>query len=171
MTFEAAFKKLLKKFDNVEVEKLEDMAIQITLSDEDCGGTFYAAVKNKTLSVEPYDYKDNDAVLDITASALTSILDGKTSFDDAVENGNATIKGNLEKLAVLKNSIKAPEKKAVKKEVEPTEVKRETIKTVSKTAEIKAAVKKEEPKKTVKSTSKKTTVTTAAKRTAKKVSD
>ena len=40
MTFEAAFKKLKEKFANVKPEMLDDMAIQITLSEEDCGGTF-----------------------------------------------------------------------------------------------------------------------------------
>ena len=70
MTFETAFKKLKEKFVNVDASLLEDMAIQITISDEDCGGTFYAQVKDHVLAVEPYDYKDNDAIIDVTRAAL-----------------------------------------------------------------------------------------------------
>ena len=140
MTFEAAFKKLKEKFANVKPEMLDDMAIQITLSDEDCGGTFYAQVKDKSLYVEPYDYKDNDAVIDITRKSLASILDGKSTFEKAVEKGEATVMGNIDKISAVKAAIVPPVKKpAVKKTA----------------AAKKAAVKKEEPEK-------KTTVTKKA---------
>jgi len=134
MTFEAAFKKLKEKFANVNPQVLDDMAIQITLSDEDCGGTFYAQVKDKSLYVEPYDYKDNDAVIDITRKALVSILDGKSTFEKAVEKGEATVMGNIDKISAVKAAIVPPVKKpAVKKT----------------TAAKKVAVKKEEPVKKV----------------------
>ena len=115
MTFEAAFKKIKEKFANVDAKNLVDMALQITISDEDCGGTFYAEVKDGTLNVEPYDYKDNDVVVDITKKALYSILDGKSSFESAVEKGDASVMGNLEKVASFKDAIKAPVKVAPKK--------------------------------------------------------
>lgn len=115
MTFEAAFKKIKEKFANVDAKNLADMALQITISDEDCGGTFYAEVKGGKLNVEPYDYKDNDAVVDITKKALYAILDGKSSFEAAVEKGDATVMGNLEKVASFKDAIKAPVKAAPKK--------------------------------------------------------
>ena len=167
MTFEAAFKKLKEKFANVDPKKLEDMAIQITISDEDCGGTFYAEVRNNVLAVEPYDYKDNDAVIDITKKALASILDGKSTFEKAVEKGEATVMGNIEKIASVKDAIapakkpaakKAPAKKApvakkeavkeekpaAKKATETKVEKKETTATVAK------ATKPAAPKKTTK---------------------
>ena len=115
MTFEQAFKRIKTKFENVDASKLQDMALQITLSDEDCGGTLYAAVKDGTLAVEPYDYKDNDAVLDVTKAALVSILTGKTSIEKEIENGNLTVKGNLEKVASVKDAIIIPKKAPAKK--------------------------------------------------------
>ncbi len=114
MTFETAFKRLKTKFTNIDATLLEDMAIQITLMDEDCGGTFYAEVKDNNLSVEPYDYIDNDAVLDITRKSLSDILDKKISFDKALTSGEATVVGNIEKFNAFLNSIKAPEKTATK---------------------------------------------------------
>ena len=151
MTFEAAFKKIKEKFENVDAKKLSDMAIQITISDEDCGGTFYAEVRNGQLNVEPYDYKDNDAIVDITKKALYSILDGKLSFEAAVEKGEATLMGNIEKVAAIKDAISVPEKKpAVKKAPAKKEnAKKEDTKkeTTKKQTTKKAPVKKATTKK------------------------
>ncbi len=144
MTFEVAFKKLKEKFSNVDPQKLEDMAIQITISDEDCGGTFYAEVRNNVLAVEPYDYKDNDAVIDITRKALASILDGKSTFEKAVEKGEATVMGNIEKIASVKDAIAPAPKKATAKK--PPAAKKVDIKeekpTDKKTTETKVKKKK-----------------------------
>ena len=145
MTFEQAFKRIKTKFENVDASKLQDMALQITLSDEDCGGTLYAAVKDGALAVEPYDYKDNDAVLDVTKAALVSILTGKTSIEKEIENGNLTVKGNLEKVASVKDAIiipkKAPAKKAPAKKApaKKTAAKKETAKPAVKAAPAKKA--------------------------------
>lgn len=153
MTFEVAFKRLKEKFNNVDPALLDDMAIQITMSDEDCGGTFYAAVKDHVLSVEPYDYKDNDAVIDITRKTLAAILDGKMTFDKAVEKGEATLMGNLGKIAAVKDAIKVPAK-AEKKTTKKAETKATTAKKTTKTV---AAAKKAEAPKAKKTTAKKTT--------------
>lgn len=112
MKYEQAFKKFKEKFTGVDVSELDDMALQITLSDEDCGGTFYAELKNHILSVEPYDYKDNDAVIDVSRAALNSILDGKTTIDEAIENGELTVHGELAKLHGLTEAVQASVKKA-----------------------------------------------------------
>lgn len=141
MTFMTAFKRLQEKFGNVDASLLDDMAIQITLSDEDCGGTFYAAVKDHKLAVEPYDYKDNDAVLDVTRKALTSILEGKTDIDKTIEAGDLSVKGDLEKVAQIKSAIKIPEKK--------TPAKKAPAKKTAAAKKTETAKKTEAPKKTV----------------------
>ena len=138
-----AFKRLQEKFGNVDASLLDDMAIQITLSDEDCGGTFYAAVKDHKLAVEPYDYKDNDAVLDVTRKALTSILEGKTDIDKTIEAGDLSVKGDLEKVAQIKSAIKIPEKKTPAKKAPA----KKTAAAAAKKTE--TAKKAEAPKKAV----------------------
>lgn len=181
MTFETAFKNLKKKFVNVDASVLEDMAIQITISDEDCGGTFYAEVKNNVLAVEPYDYKDNDAIVDATRAALNALLDGKATADALIEKGDMTVMGNLEKVAAVNAAIKLPAKKAPAKktaekkapakktaEKKPAEKKPAEKKTEAKAVDVKETVKKPVEKKTVKTTVKKTTVTPAAAEPAKK---
>lgn len=161
MTYEVAFKKLKEKFANVDSTKLADMAIQFTLSDEDCGGTFYAEAKNGTLAVEPYDYKDNDAVVDVTRAALTKILDSKLTIEKAIESGDLTVKGDLEKIKSVANAIVAPVKKPAAKKAE--------TKTTTKKAEVKPTAEvKPEVKTEVKPVAKKAETKTVAKKTAKK---
>lgn len=154
MTFEQAFKRIKTKFANVDASKLQDMALQITFSDEDCGGTFYAAVRGGVLEVEPYDYRDNDAVIDASRAAISSVLGGKTTAEKEIEKGTITVKGNLEKAAEFKNAIKAPVKKAA------------LGKSSEKKAETKSAAKKSAPKKPVKKAETKSAAKTAPKKTA-----
>lgn len=172
MTFEQAFKRIKTKFENVDASKLQDMALQITLSDEDCGGTLYAAVRDGVLSVEPYDYKDNDAVIDITRSSLSAILNGKSSIEKEIEKGNLTVKGDLEKVAAVKNAVKVPVKKApAKKAAAPKKAAVKETTTATKTPAKKTPKKAAEKKTTapeVKPAAAADTVKTTAKKTAVK---
>lgn len=117
MTYEAALKKIKEKFAQVDASLLAEMAVQVTLTDEDCGGTFYFKAANGTVEVEGYDYKDNDAVIDIDRKALMNILGGKSTLDKEIEKGLATAKGDFSKLATLEAAIpKYVRKTAVKNE-------------------------------------------------------
>lgn len=164
MTFENAVKRIKAKFEEVDASKLADMAVQVTLTDEDCGGTLYFKVADGKVDVEGYDYRDNDAVIDIDRKAFGDILSGKLTLDKAIEKGLATAKGNFEKLATLNDAIPkyVPAKKtktesvaekakeevktetkpvAVKAEAKPVEVKVEAKPVVTKPAAVKPAVK------------------------------
>lgn len=142
MTFENAVKKIREKFEELDATKLADMAVQVTLTDADCGGTLYFKVADGAVDVQGYDYRDNDVILDIERKALMDIISGKSTLDKAVEKGQATAKGDYGRLESIKEAVvkKAPAKKTVKKET----VKKETVK---KEAVKKEAVKKETPKK------------------------
>lgn len=114
MTFENALEKIQAKFAEVDGTKLADMAVQVDLTDEDCGGTLYFKVTNGVIDVQGYDYRDNDAVIDIARKSLMDILSGKTTLDKAIEKGQATAKGDFDKLDTLKTAIpkyEAPSKK------------------------------------------------------------
>lgn len=143
MTFEQAFLKIKEKFEKADAKGVADFAIQITLSDEDCGGTLYAAVKDGVLAVEPYDYRDNTTVLNISKTALLAVLAGRMSLDKAVANGDAAVSGDASKIADLKSTIKkAPAKKSAAKK---TPAKKTAAK---KPAAKKASAKKVPAKKT-----------------------
>lgn len=153
MTFEQAFLKIKQKFDNTDTKGIADFAIQITFTDEDCGGTFYAELKNGALAVEPYDYKDNNAVLNISKSALLAFLGGRSSLEKVIEKGDAVVYGDASKIADLKATIKeAPAKKTAAKKTtakkapaKKTTAKKTTTKKAAapkKTAETKKAAEK-----------------------------
>lgn len=147
MTFENALKRIKTAFAGVDASRLADMAVQVTLSDEDCGGTFYFKKEGATLEVEGYDYRDNDAVIDIARKSLMDILAGKTTLDVAIEKGTATAKGDFAKLDTLKDAIPkyvAPARKPAAKKTEAPK------KTEAKKPAVKKTVKKTTAKKTTK---------------------
>ncbi len=186
MDFEKAFQSVKKKFEKADAKNVADFALQITMSDEDCGGTLYVAVKDGVLAVEPYDYRDNNAVLDIAKTDLLSLIGGKLSLARAIEKG-ATLKGDAAVIDLMRATVKAaavkkavPAKKAaVKKEVKKTAAKvaaktaaaktaaKAAVKTAAKTA-AKTAVKAEAAKAAVKAEVKKAEAKAAPKAEAKK---
>lgn len=165
MTYEIAFKRIKEKFAAINSDKLADMAVQVTLTDEDCGGTFYFKAEKRELSVEPYDYRDNDAVIDIDRKALMDILSGKATLDKAIEKGLATAKGDFAKLDTLKDAIPAyvPAKKETTKtaDIADEPIKKENVPSVDKEEPVqKESAKTTTVKKTVtKTTARKNTST------------
>ncbi len=141
MTFEQAFNKIKEKFVDADASKVADFAMQITLTDEDCGGTLYAAVKEGVLAVEPYDYRDNTSVLEISKSALLAVLAGRSSLDKAIESGDASIKGDASNVADLKSTIK----KAAKAPAKPTKTPAKAAAPVKTASAAKAAPVKTAP--------------------------
>lgn len=150
MTYENALKKIKTAFESVDASKLADMAVQVTLSDEDCGGTFYFKSENGNVDVEGYDYRDNDAVIDIARKPFMDILAGKTTLDAQIEKGVATAKGDFAKLDTLKAAIPkyvAPAKKTAVKKTAKEDTKKAEVKKTAKVDTKKAEVKKTETKK------------------------
>ena len=77
MTYEKIFSEVKKQFSKADVKKLTaDFAFQFNITGEG-EGIFYAAYKNGVLSVEPYDYKDRDAVFTADGATFTAIASGK----------------------------------------------------------------------------------------------
>ncbi len=151
MTFEQAFLKIKAKFDNADTSKLtNEFAIQVNMTDEDCGGAFYIQFTDGKLFVEPYDYRDNTADVTLARQDLNKILDKKLSIATALETGRLYINGNSEDFAAAASVVKAPEKKTAKKAAAPK-------KTTAKKAEAKPAVEKKATKPAAKKTVKKTT--------------
>lgn len=157
MTFKQKFGKISKKLVKADTSKFDqNFAIQITMDDEDCGGTFFVAYIDGAYRVEPYDYVDNTASVNIMSDKLEKLIDKELSASDLASDSVMRVEGNVnhvislfeafEKKAVkkpaAKKTVKKVEKKVEKKEEKP--VKKETAK---KEPVKKATVKKEEPKK------------------------
>ena len=140
MTFIDKFNALKKKYGKIDESKLsESFAIQIEMTDEDCGGIFYVAYVNGVFAVEPYDYHDRTAAITVSSKVLESILSCKTDPMDAFFAGNLAVDGNVGHALMLVELMKkepvkrAPRKTAEKKDAAPSEKK--TVKKTTKNAE------------------------------------
>ncbi len=169
MTFIEKFDYFKKKYGlKADISKFKDefIAAQITMSDEDCGGTFYAAFIDGKLSVEPYDYHDNTVAVIVNSLLLEECINGKEDPVKAYLEGKLQAWGNLDHALQLIEVLKG-KKKTTKKSEKAEEVKTETApkkrttKKKADAADVKAEVKTEDaakaaPKKRI--CKKKTTV-------------
>lgn len=159
MTYEKIFSEVKKQFSKADVKKLTaDFAFQFNITGEG-EGIFYAAYKNGVLSVEPYDYKDRDAVFTADGATFTAIASGKLDAMEAIGAGKLYVDGNYELAQQLLLLIpakktaakKAPAKKPAAKKAAPakkTPVKKAA--PAAKAPEAKAAAKKPAEKAPVK---------------------
>lgn len=144
MYFEEAFGKIKTSLQKTKVKALDNhFAIQVRMTDYDCGGTFYIEQKEGKFFVEPYNYFDFDADVEAAFKDIKDIADGKLDMKKAIDDGKLIISGNLEELLSYADKLKKTEKKPA--------AKKPTAKTTVKKAAVKKAEKKSEPaKKTVK---------------------
>ncbi len=106
MTFEKIFAQVKKTIKDADVSGIkENLAYQFTITGEG-EGKFYAKIENGVLSVEPYDYKDNDAEFIASSDTLLKLLKGKTDPVAAFTLGKLKVNGNLDKALKLKEIIK-----------------------------------------------------------------
>ena len=153
MNFEEKYSKLAKKLIKADTTKFtENFAIQITMDDEDCGGTFFVAYIDGAFRVEPYDYVDNTVNANVLASTLEKLIDKKVTVDEAFEADAIAVNGNADHIVMLfegfeKKVRKTPAKKADSKTVAKKTVKKEEPKAEEKKETKKPAAKKETAKK------------------------
>lgn len=147
MTYQDAFNKAKEKFNNVKTDGFKGFfAIQVNLTDEDCGGIFYIEYKDATLSVEPYDYIDRTTVVTAARAELMKVLGGTAKAETAIEKGKIEVNGDVESFITLADALKAANKKpAAKKVVKKVAEKKEPAKKAAPAK--KEVVKKAEPAK------------------------
>ena len=117
MTFEKKFAEFKKELEKRNASELPtDLAMQVIMTDEDCGGTFYIANIGGNFAVEPYDYVDNTVNIAAAAATLKDLLAGKLDGPDAMFRGLVEVNGNTaHALAVLGMKKKAAAKKPAAK--------------------------------------------------------
>lgn len=152
MTFIEKFEEIKKKIGAPDLSKLnESFAVQVNMTDADCGGAFYIAYIGGNLAIEPYDYHDHTAMIYAKSKDLIDALIGKVDMLAAVMSGKIEVYGNIDHVTALATlhkprakraaakkpaAKKAAEKKPVEKK--PAAKKAPAKKTVEKTAEKKA---------------------------------
>lgn len=137
MTFIEKFDALKKKYGKIDESQLsESFAVQVELTDEDCGGIFYVAYMNGTFAIEPYDYHDNTASIKVSSKVLEKILSCKADPVAEYLIGHLKVNGNLNHALMLVNLMKKEPVKRASKKAADASVKEE------KPAKKKAATKK-----------------------------
>ena len=156
MTFIEKFEYLKKKYAlKADTAKFKDefIAAQITMSDEDCGGTMYAAYIGGTFSFEPYDYHDNTVAVIISSALLEECIKGKADPTKEYLDGKLQAWGNLDHalqlIEALKGKKRVCKKKAdcaeeAAKEEAPAAPKKRTCKKKTEENTVAAEVKAEE---------------------------
>lgn len=138
MEFIEKFAKLKKKFEKITATGIgTDFAIQVNMTDEDCGGAFYIANIGGIFSVEPYDYVDHTAMITLTAADFEKLIGRKLELEKAIEEDKIAMEGNAEHIRLITELFPKPVKKTPAKK---TAVKAE--KAESKAAPKKTAAKK-----------------------------
>ena len=170
MTFEEKYGKIFKKLMKADITKFtENFAIQITIDDDDCGGTFFVANIDGTYMVEPYDYVDNTANINVMADTLDKLVDKKMTADEAFEADLIVANGNTNHVVMLFDGFEKKVKKApAKKATAPKAEKKADPKKTTKKAAEKKETKKEEAKPEVKAEVKKETAKKAEPKTKEK---
>lgn len=130
MTFMEIVEKAKKEFGSADVSNYEGhLALQINVTGEG-EGTFYAEISDGKLYIEPYDYKDNDAVLTADGKDILNIFNGKLDPVKAFENGKLTVTGDLGKALSIQPVIENNKnKKAAKPAAKKTAAKKPAAKT------------------------------------------
>lgn len=146
MTFEEMFQQAKSALTQASAAKVtEHVAVQFNVTGEG-EGVFYAEIAEGTLAVEPYDYKDNDAVLTADSAALLTALKN-------ADTEKLSLEGNSEKIAAFRSvlaTLPAPKKAEAKPAAKAAAPKKAETKTAApKAATVKpaaAAAKKAEAK-------------------------
>ncbi len=130
MTFIEKYEYLKKKYAlKADTSKFTDsfIAAQITMSDDDCSGTMYAAYINGVLSFEPYDYHDNTVAIIINSLLLEDCIKGKADPVKEYLDGKIQAWGNLDHALQLIECLKGKKKPAAKKTAAKKEKAEEAI--------------------------------------------
>lgn len=108
MKFTQAFEKIKEKIQDVDTADITDFAIQITLTNKDCGGIFYLQIKDGKLFIEPYDYHDNNAAVSIMYGDLNKLLEGRLDPVKATEKGTLQITGDAVGALAIFSKLEQP---------------------------------------------------------------
>ena len=105
MTFDAMFAQVKELLTQADASGIgEHLAYQFNITGE-AQGTFYLEVKDGQLLVEPYVYRDRDALFTCSAETLFKIASGKSDPVGAVFLGKLKVEGNIDKALKLKSLL------------------------------------------------------------------
>ena len=142
MDYFKAFETIKSSLEKADIPlKDEHLAIQVILTDEECGGILYVENYFKKLNVMPYDYYDNNVNVIADYESFMELITCKKNLGALLDK--ITIKGDFEAAKDFFDSIKPAKKATRKAPAKKTTVKKDE----SEKKTVKKATKKESEKK------------------------
>jgi putative sterol carrier protein len=113
MTFEEKFNELKDKYaPGADFRAVDyDLAAEITLTDADCGGTFYIAWLGGKLQIAPYNYNDATVRVSVGSDLLERLLQGKENAVKAFLRGDLDAEGDPAHALALIEAMKRKKKR------------------------------------------------------------
>ncbi|MDO4490957.1 MAG: SCP-2 sterol transfer family protein [Lachnospiraceae bacterium] len=121
MTYQEIVEKVRKHYRNATADKIQGhLAVQFNITGEG-HGAFYLEVADSKVNIEPYEYYNRDAAMNLTAATLFRILNKETTLENELNDFHITVEGQIGAVLILKDiqtgfdkEIPEAEKKAVK---------------------------------------------------------
>ena len=104
MTVDQLIGKVHKRLNGKDFQDRE-LAIQVNLTGK-IGGVFYIEIRNGEVSVMPYEYIDNDAIVSATMTNFDKLVTGRLDLMTVVDAGKIKVEGNLDKVVLLTELMK-----------------------------------------------------------------
>ena len=113
MTFQEKFDALKKTYLDTTLfaETDGDFAAEITLTDPDCGGTFYVTCKKGRYEIAPYNYFDSTVRIAVSSALLEAMLQGKKDPVNEFLLGNVDAEGEASHALALIDALRVKQRR------------------------------------------------------------
>lgn len=105
MNRDAVVEKVRKLAEKADVSKVDFLAVQVILTDQD-PGIFYVEVKDHKVHVEPYDYHDRNCSVSMTSDDFNKLIDGDLDPVAAFTVGKLKVDGDIGKAIEFSKLLK-----------------------------------------------------------------
>lgn len=102
MTYEEIVARVKAHYADANADKIEGhLAVQFNITGEG-HGAFYLEVIDSKVDIQPYEYFNRDAVLNLSAATLFRILNKETTIEQELNDFHISLEGQIGSALVLK---------------------------------------------------------------------
>lgn len=101
MTYEKIVAMMQTYYANADTTKFSGhYAVQVNVIGEG-EGAFYIEIADGKVNVQPYDYIDRNACLNVTVDTLKAIVNGNMNYSRAIQENHMAVEGDSQVVSVL----------------------------------------------------------------------
>lgn len=110
MTYQEIVEKVREHYKGANAENIQGhLAVQFNITGEG-HGAFYLEVADSRVNIEPYEYFNRDAVLNLSAATLFRVLNKETTIEKELNDFHIGIEGQIGAVLILKDIQVASQK-------------------------------------------------------------